>query len=322
MKIYEAWHYETMTCFDKSTRKGGIFSGYIDMFIKLKTTYSGFPPWCKTQVDKEQFVKKFHEKEGVLLDINAISKNSGYRSLAKLLLNSLWGRLGMKTNKPKKAFINDSEQLLKLIINPSYEVNSFYELSNDSLLLSYNLKSECEQVQSYVNVVLAAYTSALARIHLYKYLDILKERCLYHDTDSIIFTCKENEECPMLGDYLGDLADELCEYGENSYISEAVFSSEKSYAFNIKSPVKPDSVECKVKGLNLSHENSKKVNFESMKNLVLNNQDDSLKIDNRVILRTGDSTVYSTQQEYTFKVNATKRIKLGLDKINTLPYGY
>lgn len=82
-----------MTCFDKSTREGGLFSGYIDMFINLKTTYSGFPGWCKTASDKEQYIQKYYKQEGVLLDIDKISKNAGYRSLAKLLLNSLWGAL-------------------------------------------------------------------------------------------------------------------------------------------------------------------------------------------------------------------------------------
>jgi len=322
IKIYEAWHYEETTCFDKKTRKEGIFAEYIDMFVKLKTSYSGFPSWCKSQADKDLFVKSFFENEGVLLDVNSIAKNSGYRSLAKLLLNSLWGRLGMRTNKPKKVFVNNSDQLFKMIINPSYEVNNFHELSGDSLLLSYNLRSECDQIQSYVNVILAAYTSSLARIHLYKSLDMLKERCLYHDTDSIIFTCKPNEYCPKLGDYLGEFTDELIDFGENSYISEAVFTSEKSYAFIVKTPGKDDTIECKVKGLNLSYDNSKHVNFEKMKELVLQNQELLVKLDNRTILRTGDSTVYSAQQGYTFKVNATKRRKVGVDQIDTLPYGY
>lgn len=322
LKIYEAWHYSEMTQYDKKSGTGGIFSGYIDLFVKLKTNYSGFSSWCKSQSEKETYVKNFHEKEGVLLDINSITKNPGYRSLAKLLLNSLWGRLGMKTNKSKKIFINNSNQLLNMLVNPSYEANSFYELSDESLLLSYTLKQECEDNQSYVNVILAAYTSALARVHLYGYLDMLKERCLYHDTDSIIFSCKDGEEKPMLGDYLGELTDELIEFGENSYIDEAVFTSEKSYAFIVKTPGKDDSVVCKVKGLNLSYKNSKSVNFDSMKNLVLQDQNEILKLDNRVILRTGHSTVYSTQQEYTFKVNANKRIKIGSDMILTLPYGY
>lgn len=321
-KIYEAWHFSQMSEFDKSRNQSGIFSGYIDLFIKLKTNYSGFPSWCKTQRDKELFVKNFYEKEGVVLDINKISKNPGYRSLSKLLLNSLWGRLGMKTNKSKKMFINNSSHLLKMMVNPSYDVNNFFDLSDESLLLTYTLKQECEDIQSYVNVILAAYTSALARIHLYKYLDMLKERCLYHDTDSVIFTCKGNGNRPMLGDYLGELTDELAEFGENSYISEAVFTSEKSYAFIVKTPGKDDSVVCKVKGLNLSCKNSKIVNFDTMKKMTLQDQNETVKLNNRVILRTGDSTVYSTQQEYTFKVNANKRIKLGRDMILTLPYGY
>lgn len=323
LKIYEAWHYESMTKFDKSSNSGGLFAEYINTFVKLKTTYSGFPSWCKNEEDKEAFINKFYEKEGILLDKNAIEKNSGYRSLAKLLLNSLWGRLGMKTNKPKKMFINSSDQLLQLMINPSYDVSSFHELSDDSLLLSYSLRAECEQNDRYVNVILAAYTSALARIHLYKYLDMLQERCLYHDTDSVIFTHKNGEELPKLGDFLGEFTDELHDdFGENSYISEAVFTSEKSYSFIVKTPGKSDSVVCKVKGINLAHKSSKIVNFESMKNLVLQNQEQQLLLDNRVILRTSDSTVYSTNQQYTFKVCANKRVKIGIDCVNTLPYGY
>lgn len=151
---------------------------------------------------------------------------------------------------------------------------------------------------------------------------MLKEGCLYHDTDQLIFTCKENEPCPELVDYLGDLTDELIDFGENSYISEAVFTFEKSYAFNVDTPGKADSVERKVKGVNLSYENSKKVNFESMKKLVLENRYDEIKLDNRVILRAGDSVVHSTQRQCTFKVNATKRVKIGLYQIDTLPYGY
>lgn len=85
---------------------------------------------------------------------------------------------------------------------------------------------------------------------------------------------------------------------------------------------KPDSVVCKVKGINLNYENSKKVNFESMKNLVLNAQSDLITLENFAILRQSDSTVYSTTQSYNFKVNATKRIKIGTEQIKTLPYGY
>lgn len=232
------------------------------------------------------------------------AKMLGNRSLSKLLFNSLWGRLGMRMDKTKKVFIHDENTLLRLMINPSYDVSNFYELSDDALLVSYKLKDECEEVQSYVNVVLVAYTTALARIHLYGYLDKLQERCLYYDTDSVIFTCDENEECLPLGDNLGDLTDEVREFGENSYISEAVFSSEKSYGLIVKTPYKDDSTIVKCKGIDLNYENSLKINFDSIKNLVLKDQSKKINLGTRVILRQGDSTVYATNQEYTFSVKA------------------
>lgn len=229
----------------------------------------------------------------------------------------------MRQDKIKKEFVKTPNHLLNLMTNPSYEVNSFFALSDDSLLVSYKNRSDCIEQNPKVNVVVAAYTTALARIHLYGYLEKLQTRCLYYDTDSVIYTCKENEQPLPLGDYLGDLTDELADdFGENSYISEFVCTSEKSYSYIIKSPNRPDSVICKVKGITLNHKNATKVNFESMKNLILNDQTGYINVTKDAILRSGDSKIYTTLQQYKFKVNAAKRIKIGEDKIETRPYGF
>lgn len=58
------------------------------------------------------------------------------------------------------------------------------------------------------NVVIAAYTTAQARLKLYSYLESLGDRTLYADTDSIIFTARLGEWSPPLGDYLGVITDE------------------------------------------------------------------------------------------------------------------
>jgi len=43
--MFEFWEY-SVTCFDKETNSGGLFAGYVDMFLKLKqeylATYPGF----------------------------------------------------------------------------------------------------------------------------------------------------------------------------------------------------------------------------------------------------------------------------------------
>lgn len=101
-----------------------------------------------------------------------------------------------------------------------------------------------------------------------------------------------------------------------------MFTSEKSYAFIVKTPNKPDSVVCKVKGITLNHESAEKINFETMKNLVVGNKNDSIKLKKDTIGRTSDSKIYTAVQECSFKVNATKRVKIGSEKFETRPYGF
>ena len=70
-------------------------------------------------------------------------------------------------------------------------------------------KEEFLKSSGRTNVVLAAYTTAQARLQLYNYLEKLGSRVMYADTDSIVFTVTKGEWEPSLGDYLGDLTDEV-----------------------------------------------------------------------------------------------------------------
>ena len=53
------------------------------------------------------------------------------------------------------------------------------------------------------NVFVAAFTTSLARLKLYEALDFLGDRCLYYDTDSVIYKTKPGQEKLPLGRYLG-----------------------------------------------------------------------------------------------------------------------
>lgn len=170
---------------------------YINTFSKLNTEASGCPVWCKSREDEDRYIVNFLAHEGIILDKDLILKKiPGYRAMAKLLLNSLRGRLGMRGDKTKKQFINDSDSLVKIITNDAYDVGRLYELDEESLVVSYKNKSESQLVQKSVNVVLAVYTTALACLHLYGYLDKLKENCLYYDSDSVIYIFK-NDQTPL-----------------------------------------------------------------------------------------------------------------------------
>ena len=93
LRIFEIWQYQT-TKYDPNSGQGGIFAGYIDEFFAPKTEASGYPSSCVSEEEKEAYVKEMETKEGIKLDKANIESNPGKRSVAKLLLNTLWGKFG------------------------------------------------------------------------------------------------------------------------------------------------------------------------------------------------------------------------------------
>jgi hypothetical protein len=57
-------------------------------------------------------------------------------------------------------------------------------------------------------VVIAAFITAYASLKLYGVLNMLQERVMYYDIDSVIFVSNPDEPEPPLGNHLGELTDE------------------------------------------------------------------------------------------------------------------
>ena len=87
LDMYEVWHFEAVEQYDPESKTGGLFTEYINTFLKLKQEASGWPAWCDTEDKKHQYINKYYDKEGVILDYDQIKKNPGMRTLAKLMLN-------------------------------------------------------------------------------------------------------------------------------------------------------------------------------------------------------------------------------------------
>ena len=199
----------------------------------------------------------------------------------------------------------------------------FLNVSDDTVSLEYKTKHQLIHEDETTNVILAAMTTAYARLKLYEYLKILGESVLYFDTDSIIFLydpAKPHLDLP-LGDFLGDLTDEL---PAGEHITEFVSCGAKSYSFKVSD----GSEVCKVKGFTLNYRNSLSINFDVMKDMVSNQQiqnNDNLKkvaiVNDRKINRDKKNNIIFNRREVKmFKVVYTKRVVL--PDLSTLPYGY
>jgi len=82
IKIEEVYHFPNTEEYDPQTKCGGLFAEFINYFLKIKQESSGWPSYCQTEEDKDQYIQEYFEKEGIRLDKANIRKNPGLRSLA------------------------------------------------------------------------------------------------------------------------------------------------------------------------------------------------------------------------------------------------
>lgn len=126
-------------------------------------------------------MEKYEQREGIKLDSSKVEHNAGLRSLAKLLLNSFWGKFGQRQNQTKTMFLHDSQasELFGQQTNPTVEVVDFQIVNDENLMLSTKRISEELCLPGHTNVFLASFTTCLARLQLYDLLDRLQTRVLY-----------------------------------------------------------------------------------------------------------------------------------------------
>ena len=317
-RVYEVYHWDTTTVYDVTTGKGGLFAGYINMFLKIKQEASGWPSWCKTEEDKYKYIGNYKHHEGIQLDYNKIDKNDGLRSLAKLCLNSFWGKFGQRPNFKQTTMIHDSEahKFHQMLTDPSKKILDFYIIGEDILSLQWEHVNDLvpQSCVANTNIYIATFTTAWARLKLYDALHLLQKRALYYDTDSVIFISKEGEPEPPLGDYLGDFTDEL---GAGDFITKYVSGGPKNYAYMTNEGV----TACKVRGFTLNHTNSQLVNFDTVLNEVLRVPQNIVTTNPSKICRDAKTLkIYSKREDKKYSMVYTKRVIT--DDFYTLPYGY
>jgi len=97
-EIYEIYEYR-VTQFNPKPGEGGLFMDYINKFLKLKAEASGYPCWVRRPADEERYIELFWKSEGIRLEKESIKSNAASRDLAKLCLNSMWGKLSVRKDR-------------------------------------------------------------------------------------------------------------------------------------------------------------------------------------------------------------------------------
>jgi hypothetical protein len=71
-RIYEVWYFDETEQYDPKTKTGGLFTDYVNTFLKMKQEASVWPEWCQSENDKWSYIRDYHEKEVILMNYTRI----------------------------------------------------------------------------------------------------------------------------------------------------------------------------------------------------------------------------------------------------------
>ena len=101
-------------------------------------------------------------KEGIKLARGKIKKNPGLRSLAKLMLNSFWGKFGQRDNMPQVELVKEAERYFRLLNCQSIQVKNIQFVNDECIEDYYTQGDGFVSTSDKTNVVIAAFTTAHA----------------------------------------------------------------------------------------------------------------------------------------------------------------
>ena len=172
------------------------------------------------------------------------------------------------------------------------------------------------------NIFVACFTICWARLHLYEALELLGERVLYFDTDSIIYLEEPNQPNPVLGDYLGEFTNEL---EADDFIVEFVSGGPKNYGYKTNK----GKVECKVRGFRLNSEGKTQLNYDIMRQNVLDEIQKPQKTPRQtqviktyqIVLGAKTCDLFTFPDYKCYQLVYDKRV-IDPSTFQTYPYGY
>ena len=309
-EIYEIYHF---------TRQEKFFSEYVNCFLKIKQEASGYTPECyddgilsDEKIDK--YIKDYHYNEGILLEKENIKHNPGLRTIAKDILNSLWGKFAQNENNTKVEFLSEYDELLNLANDKNIELTSVDFINETITRVTYKKKEEITVSLKTGNVIVASFVTSYARLELFNLIDRLQKKVLYFDTDSVIYSCMEGEEAVKTGNYLGELTNEL---DTDEWITQFCSTGPKSYSYitNLNNEI------VHIKGFSLNNKDVKeKLNFISLKACLENkNQMIEIKYKDK-ITRNKLNYVFKQDETKIFSFTFNKRIVK--NDFYSTPYGF
>lgn len=211
LDIYEVYHWTEEESSDTLLR------GYVSFFLRMKQEAEGWKKLgasSETPTAKEmlEVQSRVYRESGCIAKIRPmnVAKNPVKRQMAKLFLNSLWGKFCQKPHSEHYTVINGYQQFADLWYNGTVDRTkfSFRHIGGDTWKVKYSVFDDFARPNPKYNIFLSSKVTEWARCILHRQMiRISPERVLYCDTDSIMFIWpKDGDQLAGVG--LGNWVDE------------------------------------------------------------------------------------------------------------------
>lgn len=232
---------------------------------------------------KKDYIFKEYVDELYAIKENS-NKNSTDYLIAKLLLNSLYGRLGMNPQMETNLIILNDESNYYI---KKYEISNVIDLKNGKELVTFlNPTKDIDNIPLNISIPIATMVTAYARIHMTKFKNIEDLKILYTDTDSIFFN--KPLDSKIIGKELGKMKLE-------NIFKEFVCISPKVYG-----GITDNNEYIKIKGV------KNPINFYQLKALLYKNTKLEIKQD-KWYKNITDGNIFIKNEIYTLMITDNKR---------------
>ena len=110
----------------------------------------------------------------------------------------------------KTKFVNDEGVLYNHMTDPSKVLTDFHVMNENIMKLEFKHSEEFEPISHGTNVIIAAFCTSWARLKLWSIMNKQGDEYYTMTLTPIIYSAKDTDSyIPPLGEYLGELTDEL-----------------------------------------------------------------------------------------------------------------
>jgi DNA polymerase type B, organellar and viral len=252
---------------DKYKYKSGLWNDFIkELYIEKMANSESKPSQEMQDMLVEKYEERFGMGDAVLESFSRWAKNSAKRQVFKIMLNSGWGKHCQRAIMGQVLMVSeeDDESVFALFANLQENIVKVQDMREVGKLTMIRFEalgiSNPDLHDSYIPA--GVFVPAYGRLQLYEYLEKLGKRVLYHDTDSIVYLYKPEEDNIPSSDVWGSWSEE--EISRNANIQTFVSLGPKTYGIKTKS----GETMIKAKGLSLKHSHRNILNFEKMEELI------------------------------------------------------